>query len=73
MGRVIKNPKEIVIRSEEGITTVALHYGLSSEEYPDIEIRKGLVIPSLTPPEQTVVNQILMWATGKMNEHEGIS
>jgi len=72
MAKRIKNPKEVKIVEEDNQITVSLHYGVSCDEYPDLAIRKGLPIESLTPQEQNKVDQIMTWATGKIEEHEGI-
>lgn len=75
MGKVIKNPKEVKLVEVDGGMEISLHYGLSSEEYPDIATRKGLAIDNqtLTSQEQSVVDQIMTWATSKMKAHEGIA
>ena len=72
MGKVITNPKEVKIMEIDGTIDVSLHYGLTSEEYPDIHIRKGITIESFTPPEQAVIAQIVAWRDVKINEHEGL-
>ena len=72
MAKKIKNPIEVKIVKQDSQNTVSLHYGLSCEEYPDLEIRKGF-IPTLTPAQQTVVDNLVLTAITKIVEHEGIS
>lgn len=72
MAKRIKNPKEVKIVEDDGEVTVSLHYGLGCDEYPELEIRKGLPISSLTPEEQTKAEEIMAWGTNRIEEHEGI-
>lgn len=71
MAKIIKNPKTIQIVEEDSVLKVSLHYGIGAEEYPDLVMRKGMVV-SLTPQEQATAQQVMDWATNKMEEHEGI-
>ena len=72
MAKRIKNPIEVKVVKEDGLNQVSLHYGLDCEEYPELAIRKGLPVPNLTPAEQGKVDQIMAWAEGKIEQHEGI-
>lgn len=72
MGKIIKNPIVVEITRQDGQNIVFLDYGLGAEEYPDLEVRKRISIPSLTQQETTVVNQIVSWAITKASGYEGI-
>jgi len=68
MGKVIKNPIEVRVVKEDGVTICSAHYGLSSEEYPDISIRKGI---SITLKAETL-DDIDKETMEQINTHEGI-
>ena len=72
MARIILNPIVVEITRRDGQNTVFLDYGLGADEYPDISMRKRMSVPTLTPQELVVVNQIVTWATAKAAEQEGI-
>ena len=72
MAKIIKNPVSVEITKDDSQRTVFINYGLGTDEYPDIEIRKRMAVPALTPQELVVVNQIITWATSKAAEQEGI-
>jgi len=69
MAKKIKNPIEVKIVREDGVPTASAHYGLSCEEYPELEVRKG--IPITLKPQ--TLNDIDEEAMEQINEHEGIS
>ena len=72
MGKIIKNPFECKIMRVDGETITSLHYGLSCEEYPELEIRKGFS-PELNPQELAVIEQVINGGIAKIKEHEGIA
>ena len=72
MAKVIKNPISVEITKNDSQRTVFINYGVGADEYPDIEMRRRMSVPTLTPQELAVVNQIITWATTKAAEQEGI-
>ena len=72
MPKIIKNPIVVEMTRKDGQDTVFLDYGLGATEYPELEMRKRFSVPSLTPQELAVVNQVITWALVKANEQEGI-
>ena len=73
MGKILQEPKGIIIAEQNGVFEITLRYAVSSEEYPDLYVQRDLPITELTPQEQSVVTQILGWATAKMKNAEGIT
>ena len=68
MGKVIKNPILTEVKMENGVPIVLAHYGLSSGEYPEIAIRKGISI-TLKPQTLADIDEETM---EQINAHEGI-
>lgn len=68
MAKKIKNPIEVRVVKNDGNFEASAHYGLSCDEYPELEIRKGLQI-TLLP---TTLNDIDEEVMAQINAHEGI-
>lgn len=69
MAKRIRNPIEVSIIYNNGITTAMLSYGLDCDD--GLSMRKGFT-PELTPPEPALIDQLITRAIEKINEHEGL-
>ena len=69
MAKKIRNPIEVKVIKDDGEFEVSAHYGLSCDEYPELEIRKGIPITL----SSNLLNDIDEEVMEQVNEHEGIS
>ena len=69
MAKVIRNPIVVKIVQEDNVLTCSAYYGVSCEEYPDLEIRKPIPITLKYQTLNDVDEEIMV----QINAEEGIA